>query len=59
VTHVARMDHNYFEQLRRAGEMQQKMHERLLALGFVWDGMDGYSTDDPALWEQHKKEIGL
>lgn len=50
------MDAAYFEQLRRAGEMMQRRHERLLALGFQWDGQDGYCTDDPKAWAAMMKE---
>ncbi len=33
---------NYFAQLAAAAKQRQEMHQKLLAAGARWDGMDGY-----------------
>lgn len=40
------------EQERKAAEWMRQQHERLLAAGWKWDGMDGYYTDDPDLFNR-------
>lgn len=58
--------HAYFEQLRRAGATMARHHEKMMAAGFKWDGMDGYEappgfTEEQSrcLWEETLAEEGL
>lgn len=45
----------YMAQLRRGKSVMQKAHSLMIAAGFQWDGMDGYTA--PVGWteEQSKK----
>jgi len=61
-----RIDEGYFEQLRRAGATMARHHDKMMAAGFKWDGMDGYEA--PAgftkeqcdrLWQETLAEEGL
>lgn len=49
------MDDAYFEQLRRAGATMARHHEKMMAAGFKWDGMDGYEAPPGFTEEQSRK----
>ena len=53
------------EQMRRGQEAMRLHHEKLLAAGFEWDGMDGYvappgftEQQSRQLWEDSLREAG-
>lgn len=63
---VGKADHAYFEQLRKAGATMARHHDKMIAAGFEWDGMDGYTappgfTEEQSrrLWEETLSEEGL
>lgn len=45
------------EQERRAGEAMVRMHDTLIAEGWGWDGMDGYTAPSTMTPEEVKRMI--
>lgn len=43
---------NYVVQSRLAGEMMASLHEKMIAAGWDWDGMDGYTAPGLVKGEQ-------